>query len=213
VNPKGNKSNLKASHPKNRNAEKSGLHSERRRAEKAREVLEDMKKDPEGFIAQDLLAELAATVGLCELLAEDIAERGVTDRDGNLRRVVGSYRNALKLRRELAQQIEANLASAAAEKRNTEPWTEGEGLRLLRNIAHSYGTAPGASVAAIKHLLEREPSAADDPVYQFYKAFLEDLFAMSDEDLEREVKALLVPVTTGQPRGPGAERQKVSGSN
>jgi hypothetical protein len=196
MNHKGKKDNLRASHPENRNAEKSGLYSERRRAEKAREIMEAMKKDPEGFIAQDLWAELAAVIGLCELQGQDIAERGVTDRDGNLRRVVGSYRNTLKLRRELAQQIEARLASVAAEKRNAEPWTEAEGLRLLRDISHSYGTGPGASVAAIKYLLEREPAPVDDPEYQDYKRWSEHISGLSDEQLDRELQALTTPFMT-----------------
>lgn len=202
MNNKGHKPNLKASQPGNTNAEKSGVYSGRRKTEKARDVRKAMAEDPD-WLLNETAAQLAEIVGLGELYAQDIAERGLTDRKGELRRVVGAYARNLKMRQELTDQIQANLASAAAEARNAEPLSEAELLRLLRDIAHAHSTAPGASVSAIKYLLEvleRAPSPEEDAAYQMCR----EIWEMSPETLETELIGLQIPITTG--RGPEVQQ-------
>jgi len=200
MNSKGDKRNLKASQPGNHNAERAGVHSERRRAEKASEVRKAIAKDPEGFLAQDPWNALAETIGESELMAQDIAERGVTDRKGNLRRVVGAHARTLKMRLELTREIEAKLAASAVEARHAEPWSRDEGLRLLRDIAHNYVSAPGASIKAIGLLDEYAPGAEDNYNFEYFK----NLDAMTPDELDRELAALLIPITTDQQHDPNA---------
>ncbi|HEY2309765.1 MAG TPA: hypothetical protein VGH46_01460 [Gaiellaceae bacterium] len=203
MNPKGKPSNLQASHPENRHAQKTGVYSERRRAEKAGEVRQAMDKDLKGFLAQDALDALAQAVAASELMAQDIAEQGVTDGKGKLRRVVGAHARGLKLRLDLGREIEAGLAVSAAEARHAEPWSQDEGRRLLRNIAHNTVSAPAASIKAIEmlNLLDEQAAPSD-----YNREFFDELMNMPLEKLEREVAALSIPITTGRRRGPGEEK-------
>jgi hypothetical protein len=203
MNSSGNRRNLKASQPGNRNAEKTGVHSKRRRAEKASEVREAIDKDPEGFPAQDRRNALAEAVGLSELLAQDIAEQGITDRKGNPRRVVGMQTRLLKLRLELGEQIEAEHATSVAQARHAEPWSPDEGLRLLRNIAHNYTSAPAASIKAIALLDEQAPA----PAYNYDPEFFDKLLNMTPEKLDLEYWALLKPNITSRAWGPADDRK------
>lgn len=194
MNRDGNRENLRASQPANTNAEKSGVYSERRRAEKTRDVLEAMAKDPD-WLHHEVLAELAESVALSELCAKDIAQRGVTDRKGDVRRIVGTHMRALKMRQELSDRIQAQIAASEAEERHAEPFNRAEGLRLLRDIAHSHSTGPGASVSAIKYLLE-SPEGALTPEQEYWLHFAEEWDAMSPEEQDRELMAWNIPVTT-----------------
>jgi hypothetical protein len=193
MNPKGNKRNLQASQQGNTNAQKSGVYSQRRRDETAGEARKAMDTDLDVFLAEESLNALAESIGLCELLAQDIAQQGVTDRKGNPRRVVGTYHRTLQMRQALKDQIRAERAAAAAEARDAEPWSSAEGRRILRYIAHNYVSAPGASIKAIE-LLDAQKQEVDDNERAFYAG----LSTMTDEELEVELEALLVPITTGK---------------
>jgi hypothetical protein len=192
MNPEGNKETLQGPAKGNRRAEKSGVYSARRRAERIRMALEDLQKDPEGFLAEDGSALYAELVGLSELYEADIEDRGLTDRDGNPRRVVGSYSRILRQRQELRKELLQGLAAIAAEERNAEPFGEAEGLGLLRDIAHDR-KSPAAAVTAIRMLLDRLPATPK----RYEIELMEELDNMTPEQLEVEVAALAYPNTTG----------------
>lgn len=201
MNPEGTKRNLKASQPGNYNAEKTGLHSERRRAEKARKVQKAIDQDPKEFCARDRNAVLAREIAMCEFLEKDIAENGVSDRKGNLRRSVGAYARALQRRRDLTQELEVDLAASAAEAKHAEPWAREEGARLLRNIAHNYVSAPASSIKAIELLSEQTNEQTSEPERQ-RRADFDEIDKMTHEELERDLIALMKPVLTGGLYGP-----------
>lgn len=201
MNPKGKKENLKPSHPGNTNAERSGLHSERRRAEMAREVRENVAEGLPAFLTEDRLAVYAQTVALRELHAQDIAVHGISDRDGNPRRAVGTYSRLLRDTMQLNDQLQAELAANEAEDLHSEPLSEDELLRLLRDIAHSWTTSPAAAIAAIKILLKVMLERAATPLDSFLVQYAIQLNGMADEQFKAEYEAMMAPITTARDDG------------
>jgi hypothetical protein len=199
MNRKGHQQNLEPAQPGNTNAEKSGVYSKRRRTEKALEIRQNLDRDFEGVVNDDCIERYAQLRALNELCEADIADRGVSDSLGNQRRIVGTYQRNIRILKELSDEFQAELAARAGEDRNAEPWTTAEGTGLLRDIAHNYGKSPAASVAAIKLLLERTA----DPEVPYNVEYYSELIAMTDEELDRELYFLRLPVTTD----PGRERR------
>jgi hypothetical protein len=86
MNPAGRKQNLKASHPGNRNAMKSGVYSERQIAERAERIEQAIPEVVGQFDGDDLAAhEVSRLLALREAIDGDLAKRGVTRRDGEVR--------------------------------------------------------------------------------------------------------------------------------
>ena len=188
MNQKGHKKNLRPAQPGNRNAEKSGAHSPRRQAEEAAKLEHAYAENPGLFLQQDQLRLYFSARGKLELFDRDIEENGVSDRDGNQRRIVGTHRRCL----ELCGRLNAELQAGEAEEySDTEPFSEAEGLRTLRRMIHDHRVGGSARFAIIQFLLERvrEPMSVDE-------AFFRGLEEMTDDELQRELEALMVPIST-----------------
>jgi hypothetical protein len=134
-----------------------------------------------------------------ELLHEYLIEKGITDRHGKQRRQAGSYLRTLAMLDDLAGQIRVGLATAAFDDEDTPLWDDGSIRRRLQAIADSPDVPGGARVAALRLLGETAPPA---PTHD--AEFYEKLHEMTDEELERELGYLRVPISTGRKRGPGS---------
>jgi len=192
MNKKGRKKNLEPSHPGNTNAQKSGVHSPRRRAAEEAKVREAMAEDPRGFLAADQSAMYAETRGLLKLLEDDIAERGVTDRSGKQRRQVGTHMRALSFLADLNSRMQAELT---AKEQEGIPWNFVEALQVLIKLARDPGKQASARISAIRLWHELNPDAGKKEL-KYDPEYMEFLAEMSDEELERELELLRVPVTT-----------------
>ena len=89
MNRRGHPQTLVARHPGNSNATKVGVHSERVRLERAQERLEQLQQLPH-FLPEGhpLLATISGQLALIDLIDEDLASRGPTDRHGRVRSIV-----------------------------------------------------------------------------------------------------------------------------
>lgn len=89
MNKKGNKNNLVARHPGNLNALKSGAHSPRMIQARADEIMETFEGaeqlDDAGKVH---LAEVARLKAIIELIDQDLAERGLVDKEDRERYLV-----------------------------------------------------------------------------------------------------------------------------
>jgi hypothetical protein len=89
VNREGHPETLVAAHPGNANALRYGVFSERLRDPRAREIADAIMEQPHTTAVDELGAiEIGKLVALLEAVDSDIAERGVTKRNGDLRAVV-----------------------------------------------------------------------------------------------------------------------------
>jgi hypothetical protein len=201
MNKKGHKPNLKAAHSGNTNAQKSGLHSPRRKAQEADKVRQALADDPEGFFAEDEAAIYAELRGQTKLLADDLAEKGVTDRTGKQRRQAGTYLRTIRACLDLSDRIQARAAAERLEDVMKNPWTEEEAVERLCEIARNGSEPAAARIAAIKTLNQLAPV----PQKSYDMAFFDELSQMSDEELDKELAALMVPITTGQRKPPVGE--------
>jgi hypothetical protein len=204
MNPKGRKENLKAAHPGNKNALKSGVHSPRRQAEEEKKARRALVADPNAFLAEsqlDLCAKLTATV---QLLFDDITEQGVSDRDGKQRRQVGTSLRTLEMLNNVTERMRRSLATAAIENNDVEIWNSETVLGRLQAIAADDSRSAGAQVAALRLLLDQALTTHDslDGIDPADLEFLRELKAMDDEQLDREMTALMVPVTNREEQGP-----------
>jgi hypothetical protein len=201
MNPKGHQKNLKAKHPANKNAAKAGVYSSQRRAEEADEVRQTLTEDPQRFLSEDETAMYAELRGHLKLLEVDLAERGVTDRTGKQRRQAGTYLRTLRACLDLNDRIQARRAADELEKIMKHPWSEEEAVERLCEIARNPSEPASARITAIRTLHALVPTAPKPDL-----AFYEELEAMSAEELEREIAAMMVPITT-DPRHPSTEPQ------
>lgn len=200
MNKKGHRPNLKAAHPGNKSAQKSGLNSPRQRAMEADKVRQALAKNPEVFFSEDEAAMYAELRAHSKLLAVDLAERGVTDRSGKQRRQAGTYLRTMHACLELSDRIQARTAAHHLKEEMENPWTEQEALERLCEIARNRSEPAAARIAAIKTLKQLGPAKPYD--LEFYELLSE----MSDDELERELAALKVPLTT-DPENPPTEPQ------
>lgn len=195
MNPQGRKQNLRAAQPGNRNAEKTGVHSPRRRSEEARKIKRTLSRDPKRFLDQDLLDIFADLRAYAHLLARDIAERGVSDRHGKQRRSAGTYVRTLAMCMDLHHRIEASLAANALGNNEAEPWSEDEMVGLLRSIAHDGRNTASGRVAAIRFLKELMPALELSRDFAFYM----ELEKLPDEELQREIDMLRAAISVKEP--------------
>jgi hypothetical protein len=197
MNSKGTKRNLKASQPGNSNAQKTGLYSERERAERARKVRQDLERDPRAALDNGLRDRYSQLRAISELFHDHLIEHGVSDRHGKQRRQAGSYLRTLSVLGGLEEQIQRGLATAAIEDDDTQLWDPSAIKRRLQAIADDPSLPGGARVKALEDLL-RESGLAEEVPYD--EEFFRELHSMTDEELDRELQALMIPITTGRGR-------------
>lgn len=197
MNKRGHKSNLEPSHPNNRNAMKSGAYSPRRREEEAEKIRELLEENTVGYLVADELAMYADLRAYSKILAQDIAERGVSDKNGKPRRQAGAYFRTMNRCLELGEKIRG-VARADEVADDDTPWNEAEAVILLAAIARDPGEPATARIAAMKVLHQVAPAAEVSHDREFYEGLLQ----LSDEELDAELEALSIPVTTGERRGP-----------
>jgi hypothetical protein len=182
MNAKGRRTNLVASHPENRNAEKAGVFSPRRRAEAAAEVKAGLAQDPAGYLSADLVELYAMSRGIVELVERDLHENGVSDRHGKERRQVSMFASHLKKCLEIQDRVRIAVGvSEGDDSYRQDAWSEGEGLDILRSFAHDPAVSDSTRFASIRFLLERKGSVVDRP-------FSADLDAMSDEEIAFQLR-------------------------
>ena len=181
MNTKGKPSNLVASHKENRNAEKAGVYSPRRRAEEAAKVTARMAQDPAGYLRAELEELYADARGFHELLKCDVAENGVSDRHGNPRRQVGTLQKQIKLCIELLERLRAISGAGDSDASyRQEPWSEEEGLNLLRSWAHDSSVPAPTRFAANRFLLAHKGHSDQ-------RSFRAHVDAASDEQVARMI--------------------------
>lgn len=207
MNKKGRKENLVAPHPANRNAEKSGAFSPRRREEKAAEIRQAVEQDAVTYLRSDLLRVFAEKKAFVELLARDLADRGVSDREGKPRRTVSMYAKGLRDWQEAGDRVRMEFGvSVGDDSYREEPWSEVEGLALLRSFAHDPSMAAASRIAAIRLLLDRGPQAEEDARIRSFGMFFSELAELTDAELSRELFALTYPLTTMETLTPEQDR-------
>jgi hypothetical protein len=200
VNPKGNKKNLKARQQGNLNAERSGLFSPRRQEEEARNLAEELARNPAAFLLDDVIRIYAKQRAFLNLLELDLEMNGVSDKKGQPRRQAGTYARTLDRCLALNDRIRTNATAQAFEEEAAAPPTEAECLAILRAIAHDPGEPATARIAAAQAVI-RYGTPKDEDVLEAWRPFIKQLESMTIEELDTELEALLVPITTGVRRG------------
>lgn len=190
ANEQGNAASLIASHPENKNAMKSGVHSPRRRAEAAATIAAALQADPEGYLRADEFVRFAMLRGYLDLMAADVAEKGVSDRHGNPRRTAEAFPRVVRQVQDLAGKLQAD--HRWRDELGQGPFTKDEGLSLLRQIAHDESIAAGHRIAAITILLPPDGTAGTG---RGSDAGIDEI---SDEEIERQLDAWLHPLSTGE---------------
>ncbi len=156
MNKRGNPENLVPAHPRNLNAAKQGVHSQRLIQARAAEIAAELTQSF-AFSAPELLAahETARCIAILEAIDRDLDERGLVNR-------AGEPRYLLNHRARVSRQLEQWLAkvSAAIERQSAREQTPVRGefadyVQALQQIA--LGRDPtatsGERLVALKQLL------------------------------------------------------------
>lgn len=86
MNPRGTPENLVPAQPGNANASRAGVYSARLLAPRARKVADALMDSPQAVPLDQIAAEeIGSLVALLEAIDADLADRGLTDRDGKAR--------------------------------------------------------------------------------------------------------------------------------
>jgi len=157
MNKKGNPKSLVASHPKNRNAVKQGVHSPRLIQARAEEIAGELTEAFEFSPAERLAAhEAARCIAILEAIDRDLDQRGLVDPEGNPRYLL-NHRS--RTSRQLEHWLER--VSAAIERQSSATQAPlradfPDYVRALQRIALGQDATATARdrLTAVKELLE-----------------------------------------------------------
>jgi hypothetical protein len=187
VNKAGHVQTLVARHPGNKNALKNGVYSERVRLERAEERLEQLRQLPHSLPDDHpLLDAIARQQVLLDLIDEDLARRGPTDRHGRVRSIV-ELRNRAVAR--LQRLLEAAGLTPEAQRRFE---AEAERRALAAEIArHSEAEGKGDGVAAALKTIAFRPETT---IAEKLRA-LQILSERADRKTRRELQQAAIDVS------------------
>jgi hypothetical protein len=151
-----------------------------------------LQADPHGYLRADQVERFAYARGYLELLVADMAEKGVSNRRGDLRRTATLFPKFLIQVQEAEDRLRVEVMPTGLPPSFDGPFTENEGLMILRSIAHDSTAPAGARVVATRFLLGYRGDGIDLDVHA-------DLEKLSDEELDLALEALLQPVSPTKP--------------
>lgn len=208
MNSRGNPLTLVASQPDNTNSLKSGLYSQRIRSQREQALLEDLRLSPvEEVLGEVLVQELASLIVLAELLDNDLAQHGVSNRRGEARRQVGQRLRVSKQIESLSVSVQLNLERRliGGEGGPIDEMSTNDGGRLarwaeIRRIAlgGAFGVPPSAQIKAIELFLTMVKPRQPSPLDALTDEQLDAVLATTDERQEPEPEKS-DPVDQGKP--------------
>lgn len=160
MNEGGHPETLVASHPANTSAGKRGVFSARMREDQVALRLERLSQAPD-ILPPDhpLLEAIASQQALIDAMDEDIAARGVTDRNGKVRSIVDLRNRAMG---RLLRLLEAAGATPDSRRRLDEDRDRARLAAEIKQRADELGRTPGRRrqrVAAALEVIAFEPES------------------------------------------------------
>lgn len=169
MNKSGTPENLRARHPGNTSAVKSGIYSPRIREEKTREVLLWLEKRPVNDVLEDVtVLEFAGLVGLYRQLFADVETHGAVDSRGRVRRSAELMLSTSRRIESLIGRIPDSTpgvenSGEKAARSDGAPSLEQERYDALTSLAFDRRSPCSTQIDALKDLYEAQPPEPQVP--------------------------------------------------